>query len=44
MATSRIPDDLDVARGFLHATLLALPLWGLVLALWYLLTARGGHP
>jgi hypothetical protein len=44
MDTSRLPDDLDVARGFLHATMLALPLWGLVLALWYLLTARGGQP
>jgi hypothetical protein len=41
MDTSRIPDDLDVARGCLHATMLSLPLWGLLAALWYLLTALG---
>ena len=27
MDTSRIPDDLDAARGCLHATMLSLPLW-----------------
>ncbi|MGH7346411.1 MAG: hypothetical protein ACREK4_15955 [Candidatus Rokuibacteriota bacterium] len=40
MNISRIPDDLDSARGFLHATMLSLPIWGLLLALWYLLTAE----
>ena len=37
-------DDLDGARGFLLATMLALPLWGLVLAVWYLLAAHGAQP
>ena len=33
MATSRIPDDFDVVRGVLYATLLSLSLWALVWAL-----------
>ena len=44
MATSRIPDDLDVVRGVLFATLLSLTLWSLVWALMSLLTSDGGHP
>jgi hypothetical protein len=36
--TSLVPDDLDGARGILNATVLSLPLWGLILALWLLLT------
>jgi hypothetical protein len=44
MDTSGPPDDLDVALGFFHATLLSLPLWGLVLALWYLLSSLGENP
>src|SRR5262245_21380005 len=39
MATSRVPDELDVVRGILYATLLSLTLWSLVLALLALLTA-----
>jgi len=31
-------------RGFLRATMFAVPLWALVFALWYLLTAQGGQP
>jgi len=42
--TSLVPDDLDGARGILNATVLSLPLWGLILALWYLLTSGGGYP
>jgi hypothetical protein len=34
--TSLVPDDLDGARGILNATVLSLPLWGLILALWHL--------
>ena len=45
MDISRIPDGLDdgldAARGFLHATMLSLPMWGLVVAVWYLLTSEG---
>ena len=33
MATSRVPDDFDVVRGILYATLLSLTLWSLVWAL-----------
>jgi hypothetical protein len=40
MATSRIPDDLDVVRGVLFATLLSLSLWSLVWALLSLLTSE----
>ena len=40
MATSRVPDDLDVVRGILYATLLSLTLWLLVWALLALLTAE----
>jgi hypothetical protein len=40
MATSRIPDDLDVVRGILNATLLSLTLWSLVWALLALLTVE----
>ncbi len=40
MATSRIPDELDVVLGVLYATMMSLTLWGLVLALWYLLASR----
>ncbi len=43
MATSRIPDDLDVVLGVLYATAMSLTLWGLVLALWYLLTSQSGY-
>ena len=43
MATSRIPDDLDVVRGVLFATLLSLTLWSLVWALMSLFTVEG-HP
>jgi hypothetical protein len=39
MATSRMPDDLDVVRGVLYAT---LTLWALVLALLSFLTS-GEH-
>ena len=42
MNTSLVPDDLDGARGILNATVLSLPLWGLILALWHLLTSGGG--
>jgi hypothetical protein len=35
-------DDLDGARGILNATVLSLPLWGLILALWHLLTSGEG--
>jgi len=41
MDTSGLPDDRDVALGFFHATMFSLPLWGLLLTLWYLLAARG---
>jgi hypothetical protein len=44
MATSRIPDDLDVVRGVLLATLLSLTLWALVWALSSLLTSDAGYP
>ena len=44
MNTSLVPDDLDGARGILNATVLSLPLWGLILALWHLLTSGGGYP
>jgi len=40
MATSRIPDDFDVVRGILYATLLSLSLWALVWALLALVTAE----
>ena len=43
MATSRIPDDLDVVRGVLLATLLSLTLWSLVWALSSLLASDGGY-
>jgi len=43
MATSRMPDDLDVVRGVLFATLLSLTLWSLVWVLVSLLTSEGGH-
>ena len=42
--TSLVPDDLDGARGILNGTVLSLPLWGLFLALWHLLTSGGGYP
>jgi hypothetical protein len=42
MATSRMPDDLDVVRGVLYATLLSLSLWSLVWALLSLLTSSEG--
>jgi len=42
MATSRIPDDFDVVRGILYATLLSLSLWALVWALLALVTAERG--
>ena len=47
MDTSRMPDDLDAARGCLHGTMLSLALWGLLFTFWYVLTAverfaRGG--
>jgi hypothetical protein len=42
--TSLVPDDLDGARGILNATALSLPLWGLILALWHLLTSGGEYP
>src|SRR5262249_3733770 len=42
MATSRVPDDLDVVRGGLYATLLSLALWSLVLALFSFLTSGEG--
>ena len=44
MNTSLVPDDLDGARGILNATVLSLPLWGLILALWHLLTWAEGIP
>jgi hypothetical protein len=44
MDTSSLPDDFDVALGLFHATMFSLPLWGLVLTLWYLLTSRAGYP
>ena len=34
-----LPDDLDAALGFLHATMFSLPLWGVVLTVWYVLTS-----
>ena len=37
-------DDLDGARGILNATVLSVPLWGLILGLWHLLTSAGGSP
>jgi hypothetical protein len=37
-----LDDDLDGARGILNATALSAPLWGLILALWRLLTSGGG--
>ena len=40
MAASRMPDDLDVVRGALYATLLSLSLWSLVWALLSLLTSE----
>jgi hypothetical protein len=40
MATSRIPDDLDVVRGILYATLFSLALWSLVSVLAALLTTE----
>jgi hypothetical protein len=43
MDTSGLPDDLDVALGFFHATVFSLPLWGLLLTLWYLLTSHAGY-
>jgi hypothetical protein len=43
MATSRIPDDLDVVRGILWATALSLTLWGLVWALLSHLASQGGN-
>jgi hypothetical protein len=42
--TSLVPDDLAGARGILNGTVLSLPLWGLILALWHLLTSGGGYP
>jgi len=42
--TSLISDDLDGARGILHGMALSLPLWGLILVLWYLLTTVREHP
>ena len=41
--TSSLPDDLDVALGFFHATMFSLPLWGFLLTLWYLLTSHAGY-
>src|SRR5206468_672835 len=43
MDTSGLPDDLDVALGFFHATMFSLPLWGLLLTLWYLLASHAGY-
>ena len=43
MDTSSLPDDLDVALGFFHATMFSLPLWGFLLTLWYLLTSHAGY-
>jgi len=43
MDTSGLPDDLDAALGFFHATMFSLPLWGLLLTLWYLLTSQAGY-
>jgi len=40
MATSRIPDDFDVVRGILYATLLSLSLWALVCVFLDLVTAE----
>ena len=40
MATSRIPDDLDVMRGILYATLFSLALWSLVRVLLSFLTTE----
>jgi len=34
-----LPDDLDAARGFFNATMLSLPLWSVVLTVWYVLTS-----
>jgi hypothetical protein len=44
MDTSGLPDDRDVALGLFPATMFSLPLWGLVLTLWYLLTSHAGYP
>jgi hypothetical protein len=41
--TSGLPDDLDFALGLFHGTMLSLPLWGLLLTLWYLLTSHAGY-
>ena len=43
MDTSGLPYDLDVALGCFHATIFSLPLWGLLLTLWYLLTPHAGY-
>ena len=40
MATSRIPDDVDVVRGILYATLFSLALWSLVWVLLSFLTTE----
>jgi hypothetical protein len=40
MATSRIPDDLDVVRGILYATLFSLALWSLAWVLLSFLTTE----
>jgi hypothetical protein len=44
MDPSGLPDDLDVALGFFNATMFSLPLWGLVLTLWYFLTSLAAYP
>ena len=43
MDTSGLPDDLDFTLGLFHGTMLSLPLWGLLLTLWYLLTSHAGY-
>jgi hypothetical protein len=39
MDSRGLPDDLDAARGFFNATMFSLPLWSVVLTVWYMLTA-----
>jgi hypothetical protein len=34
-----LPDDLDAAVGLFHGTMFSLPLWGVVLAVWHVLTS-----
>ena len=42
MDTSDRSDDLDVAVGWLLATVFSLSLWSLVLTLWFLLRSPAG--